>query len=110
MQPVQKRRRNKLRVGHKRRGIVPSKESLALQSWSIYITNTTEAQIRTQHIHQTYALRWKIEQILDAGRLYKLNSLGTRYRRDVRNIYQHDVLIPIMCPRTILSRQRTLMV
>lgn len=55
------RRRAKLKKGHKRRGKMPSKESLALQDWSIYLTNTTQSQISNQDIHQTYALRWQIE-------------------------------------------------
>lgn len=55
------RRRQKLKEGHRRRGIKPSQELLALQSWSIDITNTSETQINHQHIHQTYALRWQIE-------------------------------------------------
>lgn len=55
------RRRQRLKKGHKRRGKTPSQESLALQSWSIYITNTNETQISDEHIHQTYALRWQIE-------------------------------------------------
>lgn len=54
-------RRRALRKGHKRRGITPSKQSLALQTWSIYITNTDEAQISNEQIHKTYALRWQIE-------------------------------------------------
>lgn len=57
------RRRQRLKEDHRRRGSKPSEESLALQSWSIYITNTSETQICNEHIHQTYALRWQIELI-----------------------------------------------
>lgn len=57
------RRRQRLKEDHRRRGSKPSQESLALQSWSIYITNTSETQICSEHIHQTYALRWQIELI-----------------------------------------------
>lgn len=72
------RRRHKLRTGHKRRGIIPSKESLALQNWSIYITNTTEAQISNQHIHQTYALRWQIELIFKLSKsLMQVDSINS---------------------------------
>ncbi|HIC7358605.1 TPA: IS4 family transposase [Legionella pneumophila] len=62
------RRRQKLLEAHKRRRTTPSKESLTLQSWSIYITNTTEAQISNQHIHQSYALRWQV------GLVFKLSK------------------------------------
>jgi hypothetical protein len=60
-QEIADRRRQKLKESHKRRGSTPSQESLALQNWSIYITNTDETQIKQEHIHQTYALRWQIE-------------------------------------------------
>jgi hypothetical protein len=60
---IANKRRQKLKKGHKRRGITPSKGSLALQSWSIYITNTNEEQIEALKVHQIYALRWQIELI-----------------------------------------------
>lgn len=72
------RRRQTLREGHRRRGITPSKESLALQSWSIYITNTSEAQINNQHIHQTYALRWQIELVFKLSKsLMHVDSINS---------------------------------
>ena len=72
------RRRQKLNEGHKRRGKTPSTESLALQSWSIYITNTNEAQISNQRIHQTYALRWQIELVFKLSKsLMQVDSINT---------------------------------
>lgn len=56
-------RRQRLREDHRRRGSKPSHESLGLQGWSIYITNTSESQLKQERIHQTYALRWQIELI-----------------------------------------------
>lgn len=73
------RRRQKLIKSHKRRGIKPSQESLALQSWSIYITNTTETQIRNEHIHQTYALRWQIELLFKLSKsLMRIHLMNTK--------------------------------
>jgi hypothetical protein len=72
------RRRQKLKEGHRRRGIKPSQELLALQSWSIYITNTSETQINHQHIHQTYALRWQIELIFKLSKsLMHVDSINS---------------------------------
>jgi hypothetical protein len=70
------RRRQKLLEAHRRRRTSPSKESLALQSWSIYITNTTQAQIDNQHIHQTYALRWQVELVFKLSKsLMQVDSI-----------------------------------
>lgn len=83
------RRRQKLVEGHRRRGKTPSKESLALQSWSIYITNTSEAQISNKHIHQTYALRWQIELIFKLSKsLMHIDSINsTKHARVVVETY-----------------------
>lgn len=78
-QEIADRRRQKLIKGHKRRGIRPSQESLALQSWSIYITNTDETQIKQEHVHQTYALRWQIELLFKLSKsLMHIHLINTR--------------------------------
>lgn len=72
------RRRQKLKEGHRRRGIKPSQELLALQNWSIYITNTSETQLNNQHIHQTYAFRWQIELIFKLSKsLMHVDSINS---------------------------------
>lgn len=72
------RRRQKLKEGHRRRGKMPSEESLALQSWSIYITNTTEAQINYKQLFPIYSLRWQIELIFKLGKsLMQIDSIRT---------------------------------
>jgi len=60
---VAEKRLRRLREDHRRRGSKPSAESLALQSWSIYITNSSEEQISNEDIHIVYALRWQIELV-----------------------------------------------
>lgn len=78
-QEIADRRRQKLINGHKRRGITPSQASLALQSWSIYITNTDETQIKQEHIHETYALRWQIELLFKLSKsLMHIHLINTR--------------------------------
>lgn len=73
------RRRQRLKEDHRRRGTKPCQESLALQSWSIYITNTDETQISDDHIHQTYALRWQVELIFKLSKsLMHIDLLNTR--------------------------------
>lgn len=75
--PVVAERRRKLNEGHRSRGMVPSKELLALQAWSIYITNTTEAQIRNEEIHAAYACRWQIELIFKLSKsLMQIDSIN----------------------------------
>ncbi len=72
------RRRQKLKEDHRRRGSKPSQESLALQGWSIYITNAKESQIKQEHIHQTYALRWQIELLFKLSKsLMQIHLLNT---------------------------------
>lgn len=72
------RRRQKLKEGHRRRGKTPCEESLALQSWSIYITNTSEEQISHKELFPIYALRWQIELIFKLGKsLLQIDSIRT---------------------------------
>ncbi|WP_172458331.1 IS4 family transposase, partial [Legionella quinlivanii] len=72
------RRRQRLKEDHRRRGSKPSQESLALQDWSIYITNTSESQIKQEHIHQTYALRWQIELVFKLSKsLMQIHLMNT---------------------------------
>jgi hypothetical protein len=58
---VVEQRKRTLRAAHKRRGTTPSKESLQLQNWSIYVTNTTDTQLSVEDIPKTYATRWQVE-------------------------------------------------
>lgn len=72
------RRRQKLKEGHRRRGTTPSEQSLALQSWSIYITNTNETQINHKELFPIYSLRWQIELIFKLGKsLLQIDSIKT---------------------------------
>jgi hypothetical protein len=72
------RRRQRLNEDHRRRGSKPSQESLALQDWSLYITNTQESQIKQEQIHQTYALRWQIELLFKLSKsLMQIHVLNT---------------------------------
>ena len=78
-QEIANKRRQRLIAGHKRRGITPSQESLALQNWTIYITNTNDTQIKQEHIHQTYTLRWQIELLFKLSKsLMHIHLLNSR--------------------------------
>ena len=73
---IAEQRRKKLKEGLRRRGMKPSKESLALQSWSIYITNTQPTQITDEEVHRTYTLRWQIELFFKLSKsLMKINRI-----------------------------------
>lgn len=81
-------RRRKLKEGYRRRGITPSKELLYLQEWSIYITNTSEAQISNNSLHEVYACRWQIELLFKLSKsLMRIDSIKTSI--------SHRVLIEI---------------
>jgi hypothetical protein len=72
------RRRQKLKEGHRRRGKKPCQESLALQGWSIYITNTKEEQISYKELFPIYSLRWQIELIFKLSKsLLQIDSIKT---------------------------------
>lgn len=76
---IAEQRRRRLKEDHRRRGSTPSLESIALQGWSIYITNTSEAQISNEAIHQTYALRWQIELLFKLSKsLMHIDSIKTK--------------------------------
>ncbi|HAT1866955.1 TPA: IS4 family transposase [Legionella pneumophila] len=62
-QSIAAKRRHRLIEDHRRRGSKPSHESLALQDWSIYITNTSETQIGNEEICKCYSWRWQIELV-----------------------------------------------
>jgi hypothetical protein len=75
---IAEQRRRRLKEDHRRRGTKPSAESLCLQAWSIYITNTTEAQISNEDIHHAYACRWQVELLFKLSKsLMRLDSLNT---------------------------------
>lgn len=57
---VEKRIRD-LRKRAKKRGKEPSSERLALEKWSICITNVAEDVLKNEHIYLIYSLRWQIE-------------------------------------------------
>lgn len=72
------RRRQRLKEDHRRRGTKLSKEALALQDWSLYITNTCETQISKEQIHQIYTLRWQIELLFKLSKsLMHIDSMRT---------------------------------
>lgn len=78
-QSIADQRRRNLIENHRRRGSKPCAESLALQSWSIYITNTSEQQISNQEIHKTYMLRWQIELFFKLSKsLLKIHQINTK--------------------------------
>lgn len=57
---VEKRIRKIYRSAQKK-GKTPTKETLALAQWSIYITNVSENVLNDEQIHLVYSLRWQIE-------------------------------------------------
>lgn len=75
---IAEQRQRRLKADYRRRGKKPSEKLLALQSWSIYITNTSEAQISNEDIHTAYASRWQIELLFKLSKsLMRLDVINT---------------------------------
>jgi hypothetical protein len=57
---IEKRIR-KIKENARRKGHTPTRTTLELAQWSIYITNVPEELLTNEQIHMVYALRWQIE-------------------------------------------------
>ena len=70
-------RRRKLRQNAKKKGNTPSKKSLQLCDWSLFITNASEKQIPGTMIRTIYRVRWCVELIFKSWksilRMHKSN-------------------------------------
>jgi hypothetical protein len=51
----------KIRESAQKKGRTPTKETLELAQWSIYVTNVSETILNDEQVHTTYSLRWQIE-------------------------------------------------
>jgi hypothetical protein len=60
---VARKRRKKIRVRAKREGYIPSKNTLYLANWNIFITNADEEMLTPEQILALYPLRWEIELV-----------------------------------------------
>lgn len=75
---VANRRRRELRNNRDRR-LNPSKESLYLCGWALFVTNVEPQVCTAAQIAQIYGLRWRIETIFKAWKSgMKLNRMSTR--------------------------------
>ncbi len=75
---VAEQRRRRLKEDHRRRGSKPSKVSLQLQDWTIYVTNTSEMQISNKDMHNAYACRWQIELVFKLSKsLMQIDTIKT---------------------------------
>ncbi len=82
----------------------PSKEYLALLSWSIYITTITDECIDYAFIYKTYGLRWRIEIIFKCWK----SNMGFDKIHNVSKIQLNVLLlarfIMIVCTQLIFGR------
>jgi hypothetical protein len=74
-QEVADQRRQRLRQDAQRRGITPSKRSLALCEWNVFLTNLPADRLSVRQILVCYALRWQVELIF---KLWK-SQAGLRF-------------------------------
>lgn len=92
----------KLRESARKKGRTPTKETLELAQWSIYITNVSENILNDEQVHTIYSLRWQIELFFklcksEAG-LDKIS--GKKHSRVICEIYAKltcVVLLLYMC-------------
>lgn len=64
---VQQRRRKK-RQAAKKKGRTPSKESLAMLNWDLYVTNVPKSFMPTEFVGDVYSIRWQIELVFKAAK------------------------------------------
>lgn len=55
------KRLRKINAAAKKKGRTPTKDTLELAKWSIFITNVPECILNDKEIHLVYSLRWQIE-------------------------------------------------
>jgi hypothetical protein len=60
---VVNRRRRQARRAAKKRGRTPSKETLYLLGWTIFLTNVPASMVDLEQVASLYALRWQIELV-----------------------------------------------
>jgi hypothetical protein len=88
-QEVADRRRQKAIQKAKKKGRTPSERSLALLSWTIFMTNVQDRMLSAQQVAQLYPLRWQIELIFKLWKSeFALNRVaGLRRERVLVELY-----------------------
>ena len=88
-QEVADRRRQKAIEKAKKKGRTPSARSLALLSWTIFMTNVPASMLSAQQVAQLYPLRWQIELIFKLWKSeFALNRVaGLRRERVLVELY-----------------------
>ncbi len=80
---VANKRRMRIKKEAKRKGRIPSAQSLALADWTIMITNVSEKWIPSEMLWRVYAIRWQIEllfkQLKSVLQVHHSNT-GNEYR------------------------------
>jgi hypothetical protein len=67
---VADQRRRAFRANAKRKGKTPSKASLQLQGWQIYLTNCPAEELRMEDVRELYRQRWSIEILFKAFKMH----------------------------------------
>ena len=76
---VAQQRRRAFRANAKRKGKTPSKASLQLQGWQIYLTNCPARELGAQEVRALYRQRWSIEILFKAFKTHmRFEQLPTR--------------------------------
>jgi hypothetical protein len=91
-QEVADQRRKKAIENAKRKGRTPSKASLALMDWSIFVTNVPSKMLHMKQMINIYRVRWQIELVFKLWKSYcGLGRItGVRRERIFRVVCQDD--------------------
>ena len=98
------RRRQKIREKARDHGREPSQEYLALQEWTIFVTNCPRSLLKWKEIVVLYRARWQIERLFKLWKSYNhladreaaapaAQQLAKVYVRLIAVIIQHGILV-----------------
>lgn len=75
------RRRNAKKKAAKK-GRTPSKESLELMNWSVFITNVPNSMLSSEHIPLFYSVRWQVELIFKLWKSHMAIHMIPGFRKE----------------------------
>ena len=96
-QAVASERRRKARANRDRR-CNPSKESLFLLGWELFITNVPQERLNLKDIAEIYFLRWRIEIIFKCWKSYFKITEIPKDANKIRMEVIHILYAHIYCP------------
>ena len=114
-QEVADQRRRKAREKARRRGRTPSKEHLALLSWTILVTNVPASMLSIQQVALLYGVRWQVELVFKLWKSYcglkriaglrRERVLVELYAKMIGIVLTHFLIAPLRMPQGWLANR-----